>query len=260
MRHDSDAEVQDQIVERFRMHVLGRRPDLSRYNARHDGAEGDWLTVQMGLTVNGKNEPDFKGFEMKKASSKITFGDWSPDVAVYHTRVRRSEMSRDEFLRVFGAVPSTTRGGGAGRFSWSGKVFPKVGSVNFAGQEMLVEEQGDIVILYRNVLDSRTATAVPAKFRAGEICLARWTADHMRNRVESKFNVRGWFICQKTADGTYARVVFGPKIDFACFIRLVRSGLVYCDCGMHMGNPRPYMTWRAAQSVWSGLAGLDAKT
>ncbi len=259
MEQDSDATVRDEIVERFRTHVLGRQPDLSSYNARHDGAEGDWLTYQMGLSANGKNEPDFKGFEMKKSSSKITFGDWSPDVAVYHTRVRRSEMSRDEFLRVFGAVPATSRGEGAGRFSWSGKVFPKVGSVNFAGQEMLVEEQGDIVILYRHVLDTRKATAVPAKFRTGEVCLARWTAGQMKNRVESKFNVRGWFICEKAANGTYARVVFGPKIDFACFIRLVRCGLVFCDCGMHMGNPRPYMTWRAGESVWRRLAGLVAK-
>ena len=65
-------EIKREILSTFNKNVKGKIPDLSTYNRSHDGAEGDWLTISMGLTVNGKNEPDFKGFEMKKDSKKTT--------------------------------------------------------------------------------------------------------------------------------------------------------------------------------------------
>ena len=42
---------------------------------KHCGSEGHWLEKQMGLNPNCKNEPDILGYEMKKNSPKITFGD-----------------------------------------------------------------------------------------------------------------------------------------------------------------------------------------
>ena len=62
----SRESIKQEILRKFRQEVKGMAPDLREFNSRHDGAEGDWLTKRMGLTVNGKNEPDFKGFEMKK--------------------------------------------------------------------------------------------------------------------------------------------------------------------------------------------------
>ena len=63
---DKRDQIKREILKIFNKNVKGKVPDLSKYNRSHDGAEGDWLTKAMGLTVNGKNEPDFKGFEMKK--------------------------------------------------------------------------------------------------------------------------------------------------------------------------------------------------
>jgi hypothetical protein len=37
----------------------------------------------MGIKANNKNEPDILGYEMKKLSNKITFGDWSASEYLY---------------------------------------------------------------------------------------------------------------------------------------------------------------------------------
>ena len=34
---------------------------------------------------------------------------------------------------------------------------------------------------------------------------------------------------------------------------MVSVGEIFCDCGMHDGNPRPYMTWRASRKIWDLL-------
>ena len=87
LSNEETFRIRSLIEETFEKNVRGLIPDLSGYNSNHDGAEGDWLTKKMGLSVNGNNEPDFMGFEMKKDSKgKTTFGDWSPDSALYKGR------------------------------------------------------------------------------------------------------------------------------------------------------------------------------
>jgi hypothetical protein len=255
---DTDT-TRQAIYRRFRVYVQGKRPDLSAYDQRHDGAEGDWLTRQMGLTVNGKNAPDFDGYEMKKDSKKVTFGDWSPDVALYSGRGRRAELSRMEFLRAFGVARELSQPTQHTRYSWSGEAFPKLGSVNGSGQKIEVDRQGNITIFYNYGADARPnkAEVVPQSHRKQTVQLVQWSCGYMRKRVESKFNVKGWFICLKNDFGVYDRLLFGPPITFERFINLVRDRSVYCDCGMHSDTVRPYMTWRAAQHVWRAMAEAD---
>ena len=135
---DKRDQIKREILKIFNKNVKGKVPDLSKYNRSHDGAEGDWLTKAMGLTVNGKNEPDFKGFEMKKDSAKTTFGDWSPNFTLYK-KIKNSpkpRLTRNEFLQIFGRKSPDPTGRKSGRFSWSGTVFPTVHSVNEYGQIM----------------------------------------------------------------------------------------------------------------------------
>lgn len=98
----SRDEVKLEIIRVFEKRVKYKKPDLSSLNSAHDGREGDWLTKEMGLSVNGLNEPDFKGFEMKKDSKeKTSFGDWSPDEAIFKGPSKL--LHRDIFLEIFGA-------------------------------------------------------------------------------------------------------------------------------------------------------------
>lgn len=232
-------------------------PDLTGYNRSHDGAEGDWLTKRMGLTVNGKNEPDFLGFEMKKDSAKTTFGDWSPDYALFLAPKKgvKAELHRSEFLRIFGTPKPHKDRKKNGRYSWSGEVFPSVKGMNKFGQIMKVDKTGDIKALYYFKSDQRLnkRIVVPHRYHLENLILAHWTFETMKKRLENKFNQFGWFKCVKDSDGKYASLQFGKPINYESFLKLVISGDIFCDCGMHDGNPRPYMTWRANQRIWELL-------
>lgn len=255
--HDRE-QIKSLIEQRFKLYVKGKSPDLRNYNKNHDGAEGDWLTKAMGLQVNGKNEPDFLGFEMKKDSSKTTFGDWSPSEALFTARNRResAELSRSEFLRIFGTPKKNLDPRKNGRFSWSGEVFPNIRGVNRYGQVMEINYRHGIEAIYQFELDSRSKKfeIVPQRFQAGRILLARWSHDSMKLRLERKFNQLGWFKCLKDSSGKYTAIQFGKPINYTTFIQLVGSGDIFCDCGMHEGNARPYMTWRANHRIWEMLA------
>lgn len=251
-------EIKQEIIKTFNQNVKGRIPDLSKYNQSHDGAEGDWLTKAMGLTVNGKNEPDFKGFEMKKDSAKTTFGDWSPDFAIYKKAKNgtKPRLTRIEFLQIFGRRSPDPTGRKSGRYSWSGTVFPTVVNFNDYGQIMKVDSDDNIVILYSYSKDKRTDKnkIVPKDLQINDLVLAIWDSERIRIKLEKKFNKLGWFKCIPDKNGRYQELQFGGPIKFESFIELVKKGLLICDCGMHSQNNRPYMSWRAQKNIWNILA------
>lgn len=239
------------IIARFDAKVRGRKPELKGMNRGHDGKEGDWLTREMGLKVNGKNAPDFRGFEMKKFSrGKTTFGDWQPGDSLW-TGASKS-MSRDEFLQIFGR-PNPAKNG---RFSWSGVVFPKLSAFNDFGQKLLVDDSDTVRAIYSFQKDQtpNKQKRVPAQFQRNDVELANWGSSRIETLLESKFNQLGWFRCFKNDSGEYSHLQFGPPITFPLFIGLFRQGRVFIDCGMHMGNSRPYMPWRALNTLWDELA------
>jgi len=229
-------EIKREILKTFNKNVKGKIPDLSTYNRSHDGAEGDWLTIAMGLTVNGKNEPDFKGFEMKKDSKKTTFGDWQPDFALYKKPSKgvESELTRIDFLKIFGQKSKDQTGRKLGRYSCS----------------------GNVRVLYYFTQDKRNnkSKIVPRSFQKNKLVLVEWTNENLKDRLEKKFNKLGWFKCLTDSNGRYEKVQFGKPINFELFISMARSGDVFCDCGMYSTNPRPYMTWRASKNIWDSLA------
>ena len=249
--------IRSLIEERFDQFVKGQKPDLRGYNIKHDGAEGDWLTKKMGLTVNGKNAPDFHGFEMKKDSAKTTFGDWSPNFAIYLAPKRTgiSEIERSKFLKIFGSPKPNKDPLKDGRFSWSGQIFPTVKGVNKYGQVMKVENNGDIRALYFYDSDDRInkSKLIPLQYQKEGVTLAHWTSEGMKLRLERKFNQLGWFKCLKDSSGRYSKLEFGQPINYENFLKMVSVGEIFCDCGMHDGNPRPYMTWRASRKIWDLL-------
>jgi hypothetical protein len=250
--------VKRQIRVRFYSHVAGRFPDLKNYNLKHDGAEGDWLTKAMGLKVNGKNEPDFNGFEMKKDSAKTTFGDWSPDIGLYKRNPTGSppEMGRTEFLIAFG-VPRFKEN--KVRHSWSGGVFPNVKGFNEFGQVMSVDSTDSVIAEYNYAKDCRQnkIDLVPSRYRNETIVLVKWSAQKLKLKLEKKFNNLGWFKCLKDISGKYSKLQFGYPINFSVFIALVKTGEIFCDSGMISTNQRPYMSWRASKTIWESLAETE---
>ena len=238
------------IIKLFRSNVKGKKPDLSRYKNKHDGKEGHWLEVQMNIKHNADNLPDLYGYEMKKSTiGKTTFGDWSADYYIFNNK--KFKINRDTFLQIFGK-PNSKKGG---RFSLSGEPCPTIKAYNPFGQRLFVDRNKNILVKYNYSKDKRTnkKTIVPKIMQKDNLIIALWEADSIRNKLERKFNVKGWFRCLKDKDGVYAKIVFGDPMTFNNWIKGVKSGEVFFDSGMYQGNKRPYSQWRANNSYWDKL-------
>ncbi len=262
----------DILIDLFRRNVKGKKPDVSGRNERHDGREGNWLEEQFGKHPDADNHADFFGYELKnQTTSKTSFGDWSANEYVYTNADYKSVFSfkykyqnQGLFCRMFGK-PNMEKGG---RYSWSGQPIPKYGKYNDFGQILTIDsgENKDIVILYSYSQDKRKdkASIVPKILQKDEIVLARWYGiskpkdapkrqKSLKSKLEDKFNDQGWFTCKKDNDGKYQKICFGKPMNYENWLELVKSGVVYFDCGMYEGNPRPYQQWRANNSYWDSL-------
>ena len=77
--NDTQKEIitKEQIISLFKKNIKGK--EYVKNDDNHDGEEGHWLETLMNLTPNSNNAPDIGGYEMKKDSKKISFGDWSAE-------------------------------------------------------------------------------------------------------------------------------------------------------------------------------------
>ena len=265
-------EIIRQIKELFDLKIRGNSPTTWEGESRKDSHEGHWLEFQFGLKPNGSNKPDFSGFEMKDdTSSKTTFGDWPADMYLFFSHKKcesnppkasvcrkcsDSKISRDEFLVTFGTASARAQKNQE-RFSWSGKVFPKIGQTNEFGQSFRVEVDGSVNISYSYLQDQRPdkESIVRRELQREDLVLAHWTSENLKLRLERKFNQFGWFKCVQTAGGhgPYTAIKFGGPITFKSWIEQVNIGTVYLDSGMYLGNNRPYSNWRASNAFWDSL-------
>lgn len=243
-------ENKKKIVELFLKTIKGKKSDTIKSNVRHDGKEGHWLEIEMGLKLNASNSPDFLGFEMKNdTTNKTTFGDWSANYYIFTDP--QYKLLRDDFLKIFGK-PNEKKNG---RYSWSGEPCPQIGKFNRFGQKLIVDDSSNIIAIYSYSEDKRVNKdeTVPEKLRQENLTLAKWNAESIRKKLENKFNQNGWFKCLKNSDGVYYAIVFGEPINYENWIELVRKGDVFFDSGMYQGNPRPYSQWRATNTFWASL-------
>lgn len=241
---------QRKIIWLFNKKVRGKRADLTKYHDKHDGKEGHWLQTQMNVPATAENLPDLYGYEMKKATKgKTTFGDWSANYYIFQDK--KYKITRDLFLQIFGKPNAKKKG----RFSWSGEPCPTIKSYNSFGQKLFVDGNKNILAKYSYSKDKRTNknVVVPVSMQRDNLVIARWEAQSIKEKVENKFNVKGWFRCLKNKDGVYTNIVFGDPIDFKGWIEGVKNGEIFFDSGMYQGNMRPYSQWRANNLYWNNL-------
>lgn len=84
----------------------------------------------------------------------------------------------------------------------------------------------------------------------------RYTIYHsksLKDKLEDKFNQKGWFTCKKDSEGKYNQICFGGTFNFDQWLDLVAKGIVFFDSGMYQGNKRPYSQWRANNKYWDSL-------
>lgn len=257
------------IIEIFFNNVRGKCPNASNKNKKHDGSGGHWLEEQFGIKHNADNKPDLWGYELKnETTSKTTFGDWSANRYIYNEKEYRHIFKgnkaverRDSFLRMFGK-PNKDKNG---RYSWSGEPCPKIDKYNKFGQKLVITKDKDILAIYSYTKDSRKDKEyiIPEELRVDDLIIAKWFGKEspskrrsdkcLKEKLEDKFNNKGWFTCKKNDKGEYYKICFGGTFNYDKWIDLVKEGIVFFDSGMYQGNDRPYSQWRANNKYWDSL-------
>lgn len=226
---------------------------IKNRNASSIKNEGHWLEKCFGVKTNSNPNPDIFGFEIKKSSKKITFGDWSADEYIFKPsfvlndfNCQNPPISKETFLKIFG-----TKNVFSNRFSWSGKCVPKYDTFNEFGQMLTTDFNDNIFIVYSHKYDMFIHKKPKWVVKQDIFILAYWSKDKIKTLVNNKFNKRGFVLCTKNNDNKYANIFFGKPINFELWIELLKKGKIFFDSGMYQGNDRYYSMWRASHEIWN---------
>ncbi len=250
------------IIELFRKNIKGKKIELQNYNNKHCGKEGYWLETRMNINHNSRNEPDINGYEMKKYSKKITFGDYSASEYLFSKDKKyinkKNEweynlinITKDQFIKFFGTQKPLKNN----RYSWSGNCIPTYNNFNTCGQKLTITDENDICIYYSYSEDKRDDIKIkfPYYLKKDNILIVVWKNEKMREHINKKFNNKGFFIIKKK-EHTYNKICFGKKFDYECFIDGIKKQNIIFDSGLHLGNNRNYSHFRSSSNkFWDEL-------
>lgn len=247
---EKECDDKMKIVDMFKKNVKGKSYDKK---GNHDGEEGHWLEEQMGIKHNSNNEPDLLGYEMKKFSAKISFGDFSASEYLFSEKKSylnsvnkfSSVLSRDEYIKIFGTFNKNKE-----RYSWSGSCIPKYGEYNSYGQKL--QFVGDNLCVFYSYSHDDRKVDIQDFLKKDDIVIAYWSKDKLKKCVENKFNNKGFFICKKE-DGKYSKICFGKPFTYDFFCENIRTNEIFFDSGMYQGNNRNYSQFRSNFSFWNKL-------
>lgn len=256
-----DSKATENEMERENLALMFYKNVYGRQVASDDAnnnchAEGHWLEKQFGIKRNGNNGSDICGYELKKDSQKITFGDWSADEYIFKTghvlpcfnkNVPKC-FTKENFLRIFGSHEKNKA-----RFSWSGSCVPKYNKFNRHGQAFIVDSDNNIYAIYSHLFDRNSGSKPSWVTHQDFFILAMWRSMRIRNYLKNKFGQRGFILCHKNKQNTYDKIYFGNNIDFEYWIQAFKRGDVFFDSGMYEGNNRNYSQWRASRDFWYDL-------
>lgn len=251
-----------EIIKLFQENVKGKKINLENYNKKHCGKEGHWIETQMKIKHNSKNEPDLFGYEMKKESAKISFGDYSASEYLFSKEKsiinkynkwneKLVTITKEEFIKFFGTKKISKNN----RYSWSGECVPKYGTWNNCGQILSISDN-NICIYYSYSKDKRDLeykNILPDYLKQDNILIVIWKKEKLKNHINNKFNNNGFFIIKKNND-VYDKICFGKAFNYEHFIDNIKKSIIIFDSGMYVGNNRNYSQFRTTNSsFWNEL-------
>ena len=188
------------IIELFRKNIKDKKIELEKYNNKHCGKEGYWLEKQMNIKHNSLNEPDIHGYEMKKDSKKITFGDFSASEYLFSKDKKYINdtnnwdadlvnITKDQFIKFFGTQKILKNN----RYSWSGSCIPTYNNWNTCGQKLTVTYENDICILYSYSEDKRDDIKInfPYYLKKDNILIVIWKNKKICDNTQIDNDVTG---------------------------------------------------------------------
>lgn len=249
--HDNDY-ILNEIKTLFNENLKDKKYEEIK---KHCGSEGFFIEKMLNIQPNCSNDADYKGYEIKKKSKKITFGDWTASGYLYHQdKFMRDyndikiDIQRDDYMKYFGNYNTKKK-----RFSWSGKCIPKYNKWNNNGTIMTSDKNENVYIIYSNEKDTRNVFMPQIFKNKKSIILQYWNNENLKSKLENKFNKKGFVMFEKNKDNYYKKMLIGEPINFINFMDMLKNNVVYFDSGMYQGNNRNYSQFRANQNIWNEL-------
>ena len=229
------------IIDLFEANVFGKK--YTENGNSHCGSEGHWLEEKIGIKHNSKTEADILGYELKsKTSSKISFGDWCPNIDRDGSQIKlkwwNNDESKTKFMNQYGGFNKEKK-----RWSWANPI--KYNSYNKFGQKFTIKDDG-LYVIYNNKKDTYyESREIKTQAMEHDVILFGWSHDEMEKKLTKKFNQNGYIRPIKSDDDVYIGLQFGKPINYKEFVDNIKNDNIYLDPGTYVGNPRPYMQWRA---------------
>lgn len=224
-------------------------------HSKHCGEEGHYIEKMLNIAPNSKNEPDFKGWEIKKKSKKISFGDWSATGYLFKQNKHMKSfnnipfnIARNDYMKYFGNYNIDKK-----RYSWSGRCIPKYNKWNYNGTIIVIDDNNSIYIVYSNKKDTRNIKLPDIFTKQEYIILQYWKKEKIKKFIENKFNKYGFVIFEKNNENIYSKMLIGNTIDFKKFINLFKNNKIIFDSGMYEGNGRNYSQFRSNCNIFEEL-------
>lgn len=245
--------MKDQIINIFNEKIRDQEIILEK---KYHGSEGHWLEKKFGIIPNSVNKPDIFGYELKKDSKKITFGDYSASEYLFSKTKNyidtynncNIQISRDNFIRNFGTQNPKKNN----RYSWSGICVPKYNIWNDFGQILEINDNNDICIYYCYNYDKRQNQKYNFLLE-GKKLIAYWKKEKLENHINNKFNQNGFIICKKE-NNKYNKICFGKSFCYKDFLIGIKNGNIIFDSGMYLTNFRNYSNFRSNnKDFWYNL-------
>jgi hypothetical protein len=253
----------NKIIDIFETKIKGH--PIPSKTSKHDGYYGHWLERQFNVKHNSNNAPDIMGYELKKYSNKITFGDFSASEYIYSKKKKylltnksgtlqngdsriNLTCTRNEFLTYFGTLKKNT-----GKYSWSGICVPTYGTWNTYGQLLKFNKYNDLCVYYDYKHDTRIyKKTFPLYLKNNKIIIAIWKYEKLKKNINNKFNKKG-FIIAKMIGNTFQKLLFGKPFNIDFFIENIKNKSIILDSGMKEGNSRNYSHFRSSVNFWNKL-------
>lgn len=189
------------------------------YNARNGG--GYTIEAQLGISPNGRSEPDYMGWEVKQHSHKtsvITLMTPDPDKGLAH------EKGTKEFVKKFGYKD---RSGKENRINFGGIYRNGIAPHHLTGLKLKIYgyENGEITDSKGSIslVDKKGEQVAIWSF---EKIMVHWTRKHFKAVfIPSEQKIEGKNVFYRYSN----KISLGQNSKFVKFLELVEKGLVYLD-------------------------------
>jgi hypothetical protein len=252
--------AKNKIIEIFNNKIKNIDIIITKHKHKHDGIEGHWLESKFGVSANNHSKPDIYGYELKKESDKITFGDYSASEYIFSSKKdfinkangwvdNEVSITRHDFFKYFGK-PNPLKNN---RLSWSGVCVPKYEIWNDYGQILTIDDNNICIYYSYNKDKYKENKNVPDILKNKKILIVIWMFEKIKGHIDKKFNVNGFIICKKK-DNKYNKICFGRPFDVHYFLEHIQRGNIIFDSGMYNGNNRNYSQFRSGiNNFWNNL-------